>query len=136
MDIQWTIAITEALDLIVVGWGAWPVSVRKVPKAPVAEQLCYFGPLFSRLLLQIMTVSQLNLVRENVVKVKDMSESTTGRCREPRCLSSKSFGSLKSDKCSRWEPWNYWSPWRCEPLMQWVAFSASSLSFFSFFCFF
>lgn len=44
-----------------------------------------------------MTVSQLNLVRESVMKVKDMSESATGRCQEPGCLSSKSFGSLKSD---------------------------------------
>lgn len=37
MDVQWTIAITEALHLVVGGKGGiCPVSVVKVPKAPVA----------------------------------------------------------------------------------------------------
>lgn len=33
IDVQWTIAITKALYLV---GGGWPVSLLKVPKAPVA----------------------------------------------------------------------------------------------------
>lgn len=36
IDVQWTIAITEALHLGGRGGRKWPVSLLKVPKAPVA----------------------------------------------------------------------------------------------------